>query len=576
MNVSNDVLENIEQSKEKIGELLLKHTPLTRSQLDESLEQQRAEGGLLGDILLRKNYIHSHDLIKIVCLQIGIPYQTDIKIDEIDANVVKDLSINYAKHHEVLPTMETDFSVTVLMSNPFNFNVVNDLHMIFKKEIKIICTTPLKIQDAINRVYEKANRNIVDSIEDEEFEENLDLEGPIDILDATADEAPVIRFVNSVIFRAVKERASDIHIEPYDRETVYRFRINGVMTEVLRQPKKTHAAVSSRIKVMARLDIAEKRLPQDGRIKIKIAGKDIDIRLSTIPIQSGERIVMRILEKNNTALRLETLGFRGKVLDGLVELAGRKHGVLYVTGPTGHGKTTTLFALLDRINSPDKMIITVEDPVEYEIPGISQIQVNHKIDLSFAVALRSILRQNPDVVMVGETRDRETAEMAINASLTGHFVLSTLHTNDSSSAPTRLIDMGVQPFLISSSLVGVLAQRLVRTLCTSCKQLTHLSDFEKVILDVDDVPDTATIFKPVGCARCSNTGYTGRTVVSELLLINDEIRALIIQKTDAATIKKAAIRAGMRTLRGDALDKIFEGITSVDEIMRAINAEEAE
>jgi general secretion pathway protein E len=327
---------------------------------------------------------------------------------------------------------------------------------------------------------------------------------------------------------------------------------------------------------MARLDIAEKRLPQDGRIKIKIAGKDIDIRLSTVPIQAGERIVMRVLEKNNTALNLETLGFRGKILEGLQELGGRKHGVLYVTGPTGHGKTTTLFAILDRIKTPDKMIITVEDPVEYEIPGISQIQVNHKIDLTFAIALRSILRQNPDVVMIGETRDRETAEIAINASLTGHFVLSTLHTNDASSAPTRLIDMGVQPFLISSSLAGVLAQRLIRTLCSACKVRTNLSDFEKVILDVDEVPDTATIFKPVGCPRCSNTGYSGRTVVSELLLINDEIRALIIQKTDAATIKKAAIRAGMRTLRGDALDKIYEGITSVDEIMRAINAEETE
>lgn len=576
MENSSSLLESIEQSKEKLGELLLQHTSLTRLQLEEALEQQRMEGGLIGSILLKRNFIHPHELIKVVCLQIGIPYQADVKVEEIDAGVVKDLSINYAKHHEVLPCLETDFSVTVLMSNPFNFNVVNDLSMIYKKEVKIICTTPLKIQDAINRVYEKANRNIVDSIEDEEFEENLDLEGPIDILDATADEAPVIRFVNSIIFRAVKERASDIHIEPYERETVYRFRINGVMTEILRQPKKTHAAVSSRIKVMARLDIAEKRLPQDGRIKIKIAGKDIDIRLSTIPIQSGERIVMRILEKNNTVLKLENLGFRGKVLEGLIDLAGRKHGVLYVTGPTGHGKTTTLFACLDRINSPDKMIITVEDPVEYEIQGISQIQVNHKIDLSFAVALRSILRQNPDVVMVGETRDKETAEMAINASLTGHFVLSTLHTNDASSAPTRLIDMGVQPFLISSSLVGVLAQRLIRTLCSSCKQRVNLSDFEKVMLDVDEVPETATTFKPVGCARCSNTGYAGRTVVSELLLINDEIRALIIQKADAATIKKAAIRAGMRTLRGDALDKIFEGITSVEEIMRAVNAEETE
>ena len=574
MKITDELSESIEQSKDKIGELLVKHSALTRQQLDEALEVQRMEGGLLGEVLTRKNYIHPHDLIKVVCLQVGIPYQIDIKVDEIDANVVKDLSINYAKNHEVLPSMETDFSVTVFMSNPFNFNVVNDLHMIFKKEIKIICTTPLRIQDAINRVYEKANRNIVDSIEDESFDENIDLDGPIDILDATADEAPVIRFVNSVMFRAVKERASDIHIEPYDRETVYRFRINGVMTEILRQPKKTHAAVSSRIKVMAKLDIAEKRLPQDGRIKIKIAGKDIDIRLSTIPIQAGERIVMRILEKNNQVLRLETLGFRGKVLEGLQDLGSRKHGVLYVTGPTGHGKTTTLMAILDRINSPDKMIITVEDPVEYEVPGISQIQVNHKIDLSFAVALRSILRQNPDVVMVGETRDKETAEIAINASLTGHFVLSTLHTNDSSSAPTRLIDMGVQPFLICSSLVGILAQRLVRTLCNSCKLKTNLSDFEKAVLDIEELPDSATVFKPVGCPKCHNTGYTGRTVVSELLIINDEIRALIIQKVDSATIKKAAVRSGMRTLRGDALDKIFEGITSVEEILRAVNAEE--
>lgn len=575
MKITDELSESIEQSKDKIGELLVKHSALTRQQLDEALEIQRIEGGLLGEVLTRKNYIHPHDLIKVVCLQAGIPYQIDIKVDEIDGNIVKDLSINYAKHHEVLPFLETDFSVTVYMSNPFNFNVINDLHMIFKKEIKIICTTPLRIQDAINRVYEKANRNIVDSIEDESFDENIDLDGPIDILDATADEAPVIRFVNSVMFRAVKERASDIHIEPYERETVYRFRINGVMTEILRQPKKTHAAVSSRIKVMAKLDIAEKRLPQDGRIKIKIAGKDIDIRLSTIPIQAGERIVMRILEKNNQVLRLESLGFRGKVLEGLQDLGARKHGVLYVTGPTGHGKTTTLMAILDRINSPDKMIITVEDPVEYEVQGISQIQVNHKIDLSFAIALRSILRQNPDVVMVGETRDKETAEIAINASLTGHFVLSTLHTNDSSSAPTRLIDMGVQPFLISSSLIGVLAQRLVRTLCNSCKLKTNLSDFEKVVLDVEELPDSATVFKPVGCPKCHGTGYTGRTVVSELLIVNDEIRALIIQKVDAATIKKAAVRAGMRTLRGDALDKIFEGITSVDEILRAINAEES-
>jgi general secretion pathway protein E len=572
MDINDEHLVNVENNKKKIGELLLQYTALTQGQLDEALKIQKEDHKLLGDILLSKNYIHPHDIIKVLCHQIDIPYLPEIKVDEIDPQIVMEISINYAKHHEVLPIYESERSVTIAMSDPFDYNAVNDLNGIFKKKIHIVVSTPLKIQDAINKVYEKANQNLVNSIEDE-FEENLDLDGPIDILDASADEAPVIRFVNSIIFRAVKERASDIHIEPYEKEVVYRFRVNRVMTEILRQPKKTHAAVSSRIKVMAKLDIAEKRLPQDGRIKIKIAGKDIDIRLSTVPVQNGERIVMRVLEKTNTVLELEKLGFHGPTLKGLQELSTKKHGVLYVTGPTGHGKTTTLFAILDRMNTPDRMIITVEDPVEYEIGGISQIQVNSKIDLSFAMALRAILRQNPDVVMVGETRDQETAEMAIQASLTGHFVLSTLHTNDASSAPTRLIDMGVQPFLISSSLVGVLAQRLVRTLCDNCKIPTKLSNYEMKMLDIDKVPTGSTIFKPAGCEKCTQTGYSGMTVVSELLQITDKIRSLILEKTDSSKIKKAAIEEGMTSLAMDSLQKIFTGITSVEEVLRAIISE---
>ena len=575
MKVADHLLKKVETSKKRIGELLLQYTSLTEKQLEEALAIQKEENKLLGEILLSKNFIHPHDITKVLCHQIEIPYLTELKVEEIDPNIVKDISINYAKHHEILPVLATEYSVTVAMSDPFNFNVVNDLTGIFKKEINIVVTTPLKVQDAINRVYEKANRNLVDSIEDE-FEENLDLDGPIDILDASADEAPVIRFVNSIIFRAVKERASDIHIEPYEKEVIYRFRINRVMTEILRQPKKTHAAVSSRIKVMAKLDIAEKRLPQDGRIKIKIAGKDIDIRLSTVPVQNGERIVMRVLEKTNTVLDLEKLGFQGKVLQGLRELSTKKNGVLYVTGPTGHGKSTTLFAVLDRMNTPDRMIITVEDPVEYELAGISQIQVNPKINLSFAMALRSILRQNPDVVMVGETRDQETAEMAINASLTGHFVLSTLHTNDASSAPTRLIDMGVQPFLISSSLVGVLAQRLVRTLCDNCKEPAELTPQEMQLLDIEKVPANNNICKPVGCEKCNHTGYDSMTVVAELLLITDTIRQLVLQKADSSTIKKAAVKEGMVTLSMDAVTKIYSGVTSVEEILRAIISESDE
>jgi general secretion pathway protein E len=565
--------QTVNDKKELIGDLLLKYTSLTDKQLQEALELQKNEGGLLGEILLKKNYIHPHDIIKVVCHQMEIPYLSDIKVEDIDQALVKDIPITYAKHHEVIPLISTDYETTIAISDPFRSNVINDLSCIFKNEVKIVVSPPLKVQDAINRVYERANRNLVDTIEDE-FEENLDLDGPIDILDAGADEAPVIRFVNSIIFRAVKERASDIHIEPYERETVYRFRINGVMTEILRQPIKTHAAVSSRVKVMAKLDIAEKRLPQDGRIKIRIAGKDIDIRLSTTPVQSGERIVMRVLEKNNTVLELKSLGFHGQVLDNLQELSKRKHGVLYVSGPTGHGKTTTLFAVLKEVNTPDKMIITVEDPVEYEMPGISQIQVNQKIDLTFAIALRSILRQNPDVVMVGETRDQETAEMAINASLTGHFVLSTIHTNDAPSAPTRLIDMGVQPFLISSSLVAVLAQRLIRVLCSECKKEAYPTEYQLNLIDDAGINESTPIYEPVGCHKCSDTGYSGRTCVAELMMVTDEVRSLILKQADSSTIKKMAVKQGMITLRKDALSKVIDGITSIEEMLRAINTEE--
>tara|TARA_Y100000590_G_scaffold470454_1_gene665179 strand:- start:41017 stop:42756 length:1740 start_codon:yes stop_codon:yes gene_type:complete len=575
LKISDHVLERVEGQKEKIGELLLKHTQLTEEQLGEALEVQRETGSLIGEILLRKNYIHPHDVIKVMCHQINIPYTLDLKVDDIDPNVTLAIPINYAKNHEIIPILETENSVTVAMTDPFNFDPLNDLQEIFKKELKIIVAPPLKIQDAINRVYEKASRNLVDTLEDE-FDESLDLDGPIDILDAGADEAPVIRFVNSILFRAVKEGASDIHIEPYEKETVYRFRINGIMTEILRQPLKTHSAVSARIKVMAKLDIAEKRLPQDGRIQIKMAGKDVDIRLSTVPVQTGERIVMRVLEKSSKVLRLEDLGFHGRTLEAMDDLVKRKHGVLYVSGPTGSGKTTTLFACLDRINSPDKMIITVEDPVEYEIPGVSQIQVNHKIDLSFARALRSIVRQDPDVIMVGETRDLETAQMAIEASLTGHFVLSTIHTNDASSAPNRLIDMGVQPFLIASSLVGVMAQRLIQTLCTACKVPHEITKEEMEDVDIDSIPDDATIFKAEGCPKCNYRGYDSRTTVSELLLITDAIRPLILKKSDAASVKKVAIAEGMTTLRQDCLYKVFKGITSVDEMVRVISEDESD
>ena len=573
MKVPDNMIDRLEGQKEKIGELLLKHTSLTEVQLKEALAFQQETGMMIGEILLKRNYIHPHDIVKVICHQLGITYVNDIKVDQIDPNITMDIPINYAKHNEVLPIYENEQEVGILITDPFNMDAINDLQEIFKKKIQIQVTSPLKIADIINKVYERANRNLVDSLEDE-FDENLDLDGPIDILDAGADEAPVIRFVNSIIFRAVKEGASDIHIEPYEREVVYRFRVNGIMNEILRQPIKTQAAVSSRIKVIARLDIAEKRLPQDGRIKIKMAGKDIDIRLSTVPVQNGERIVIRVLEKTGKVLRLEQLGYSGKVLNQLDEVAKRKHGILYVCGPTGSGKTTTLFAVIDRIKSPDKNIITVEDPVEYEISGVSQIQTNAKIDLTFARALRSIVRQDPDVIMVGETRDGETAMMAVEASLTGHFVLSTIHTNDAPSAPNRLIDMGVQPFLIASSLVGVLAQRLVQVLCNDCKEPYSATEADMIALGVTQISENKPLYRAKGCAKCNHRGYAGRTTVCELMLVSDEIRALIMAKADAGQLKKMAVKQGMNTIRQDAVKKVFSGITSLDEIMRAINEDE--
>ena len=560
----------------RLGEILLKHTSLTNAQLDEALKIQATEGGLLGDILIRKNLILPHEMMRALCVQIGLPFIEDLKPNEIDPKLLGDLPINYAKSKEVIPIgkeMTAQGEVTVVaVSDPFNERVIDDLQALTGNSVKIVVSTSMRIQDAINRVYERNTANLVEKIEGE-FEDTYDLEGPIDILEATEDDAPVIKFVNSLIFRAVKEKASDIHIEPFEKEFVVRFRIDGVLYDIIRQPKRAHAAISSRVKVMGTLDIAEKRLPQDGRIKIKIAGKDIDIRLSTVPTNFGERIVMRILEQSSTVLQLQQLGFSAKSTVEMEKLIFRKYGIILVTGPTGSGKSTTLSACLVKLNSPERNIMTVEDPIEYQIPGINQVQVNAKIELTFARALRAFLRQNPDIIMVGEIRDKETAEIAINASLTGHLVLSTLHTNDAAGAATRLIDMGVEPFLVASSVLGIAAQRLIRRVCTKCREPHVPTDFEMNELGLKVLPPDSKIYKAVGCPSCSQSGYSGRTVIHELMVMDDKIRSLVIKNTDSGTVKKAAIEAGMITLREDGIAKVLQGFTTVDELMRATHAE---
>ncbi len=560
----------------KLGQILLKHTSLSEEQLDEALRLQETEGGLLGDILIRRNMILPHEIMRALCIQLGIPFIEDLKPNDIDPKLVTHIPINYAKAKEVIPLSTEESThgeiLVVCVTDPFNESIIDDLQVLTRMPIKICVSTSMRIQDAINRVYERNSGNVVSEIQGE-FEEAMDLEGPIDILEATEDDAPVIKFVNSLLFRAVKENASDIHIEPFEKEFVVRFRVDGVLYDVIRQPKRAHAAISSRIKVMGQLDIAEKRLPQDGRIKIKIAGKDIDIRLSTVPAAHGERLVMRILQQTGNIMTLDQLGFTIQSKDLIEGLISKKHGIILVTGPTGSGKSSTLAACLSKLNSPERNIMTVEDPVEYQIHGINQIQVNSKIELTFARVLRAFLRQNPDVIMVGEIRDKETATIAIEASLTGHLVLSTLHTNDAPGVSTRLIDMGVEPFLVASSLLGVAAQRLIRRVCPKCREPHEPTEFEKLELGMQKIPADATIFKAVGCASCSYSGYSGRTVTHELMMIDDQIRSLIVKKADAGLIKKAAVQAGMKTLREDAINKVLQGITTIEELMRATHAE---
>jgi general secretion pathway protein E len=450
---------------------------------------------------------------------------------------------------------------------------LDDLRLILGcREVRAVLTSEQEVLRAINRFYERGGETpeeMVQSLDAESSDRILhELEETEDLLEVS-DEAPVIRLVNLILFQAVKERASDIHIEPFQKELKVRYRIDGILYNRLTPPKRYQPAIVSRLKVMAKLDIAEKRLPQDGRLPIKIADKDIDIRVSVIPTTFGERIVLRLLNKSSAHFGLEEIGLSPehlKVLEGLIQ---RPNGILFVTGPTGSGKTTTLYAALSRINSSDKNIVTIEDPVEYQLFGIAQIQVNPKIGLTFANGLRSILRHDPDVVLVGEVRDPETAEIAIQAAMTGHLVFSTLHTNDAASAVTRLLDMGIEPFRIASVVRAVAAQRLVRVLCPDCKEA--FSPEAEILRDTGVLPAELRgkrIYRAKGCPACAGTGYLGRTGIYEVMLVSEPIRHLIMRKADSATIARQALEEGMKMLRHDGAEKVLAGVTALEELVR--------
>jgi general secretion pathway protein E len=565
---SAQLVKNALRQETKLGQILLQQTSLKEEQLRDALEHQKAKGGRLGEILVQKKYLQPHEVLVALGLQLGIPFLREIDVNHLNPDWVKDIPISYARQYEVLPVAMDDVAVTVVISDPFNLQCLDDLRVIFQKEIKAVLCESKVVLDAINRVYERVKQNMMSDIQDENEIDDYALDEPVDLLEASENDAPVIKFVNNLLFRAIKEKASDIHIEPYEKDMVVRYRMDGVLYDIVRPPKGLHAGISSRIKLMGDLDIAEKRLPQDGRIKIKIAGKDVDLRLSVLPTAHGERLVLRILDKSSVRLDLTDLGFSEEYIKVVNQIIHKKHGIFLVTGPTGSGKTTTLYAALSRINSIERNIITVEDPIEYDLKGIGQIPVNPKIGLTFASGLRAILRQDPDVIMVGEIRDKETAEIAIQASLTGHLVFATIHTNDAPGAVTRLIDMGVEPFLVSSSLLAVLAQRLIRKACRNCQEPYTPQDIELENLGLDpNVFGGRQIIRTKGCAECAGTGYQGRMVVSELMPIDDDVRALIMEKSDASIIKRAAQAKGMETLRENGIQKVLQGTTTAVELV---------
>lgn len=553
-----------------IQEIISEKNPEALIKIDEILSKN---GESIEEALISSHVLEDEELLDVLSQFYEFPYITNISEKDIDPELVRVLPISFARKYRLIPFQKKDDSVVIVFAPPLDLYALDEIKSLFGCEIEPVLALDHVVANSINRVYER-DKEMADGIEgDAEGITEYDIHEPKDLLDAD-DEAPIIRFVNSLLFQAVKEKASDIHLECFEKEVSVRFRKDGILHEITSVPKKLQASVISRVKIMAELDIAEKRKPQDGRIRVKVAGRDVDVRISTVPTTWGESVVMRLLDRSSVLLSLEDLGLKGEKLETVEGLIRRPHGIILVTGPTGSGKTTTLYASLERINSPDKKIITVEDPVEYQIQGINQIQVNSKVNLSFANGLRSILRQDPDVILVGEIRDRETADIAIHASLTGHLVFSTLHTNDSASAITRLIDMEIEPFLVASSLMAVIAQRLLRLLCSSCKEPYNPTDDEltKVGIARGELKD-GVVYRAKGCDKCFDMGYSGRSAIFEMLLIDDEIRNLTLGNVDSGQIKKKAIKHGMTTLRMDGAKHILRGLTSIDEVMRVTEEE---
>jgi type IV pilus assembly protein PilB len=551
----------------EILDLLLKQGVITAEQIEKAKEETKRTGINLEKALEKLGFINEEDIAKAKADALGVIYM-DLSDYLIDNEIIKFIPENLAKKYKVVPIFKIADTLTVATIDPRNIEALDQIRKISKVDnVDPVLVSEKGIQRVLDSYYAAAGASvdeIVESMEKEKF--SAVKKGLIEV----AEEPPIIKLVNILITEAVKDRASDIHIEPELDIVRARYRIDGILHEVHMLPKKLQSAIASRIKILANMDIAENRKPQDGKIRLKLEDRDLDIRVSTFPTVHGENVVMRLLDKTSILLSLKDLGFSQSNLELFQKLIQQPNGIILVTGPTGSGKTTTLYAALTTISSMEKNIITIEDPVEYELPLIRQTQVNPKAEITFANGLRSILRQDPDVIMVGEIRDKETAEIAIQASLTGHLVFSTLHTNDAPSALTRLIDMGVEPFLISSSVIGILAQRLVRTICDKCKE--KYTPTPAVLKDLG-IAGKVEFYRGKGCDKCKNTGFKGRIGIFELLVINEEIRKMTDEKSSGDQIKKKAIQLGMKMLREDGLEKVNQGLTTIEEVLRTTEME---
>ncbi len=560
-------------------EALVQMGVLQQDQIATLQEEAKKAGVLLQTYLLENEIITQQDLAKAYGIHLSIPYIDSITEKMTDATLLAKVQLHFLRQNLVIPVVQKE-KLLLVAADPYNIQPIDELVLILGKHAQQAVAPASVIIEAINRFYPLEGTSSMM----EELEEDTKLtEGELDIgqieehdVLAMASKTPVVKLVNHILFQAVKQEASDIHIEPYEKEVRVRYRVDGVMFLAVTPPKRIQSALVSRIKIMSNLDIAEKRNPQDGRIEIKVAGKEIDIRVSILPVVYGERVVMRLLDRSKTFAKLDSLGFSDRDFKVLTHAISQPNGIVFVTGPTGSGKTTTLYSILARINSPEVNLITVEDPVEYQISGINQVQVNEKIGLTFAAALRSILRQDPDVVMIGETRDVETAQIAVQASLTGHLVLSTLHTNSAPATITRLLDMGVEPFLISSTVTAILAQRLVRKLCDACKETyTPEADVLSTLGITQQEATQMTFYKAVGCSKCMGSGYSGRLPIFEIMVMSPSLAHLVIERKDAYVIQQQAVKDGMRTLLQDGVSKIKDGITTVEEVLSVAASQES-